>query len=61
MDIIKDFIHGLLQVIKVTAAPMLYRYNYRISAEGLKADWQNIGKDIESVIGKLEEATHNGK
>jgi hypothetical protein len=58
MDILKDFSIGLVSVLKITGAPMLYRYPYRISGEGLRADWNNIGQDIESVIGRLAEATH---
>ncbi len=59
MHIIGDFIRGLLLVIKVTVSSMLYRYPYRTSAEGLRSDWINIGKDIESVIGRLENASHD--
>ena len=59
MQIIGDFFRGLVSVIKVTASPMLYRYPYRTSAEGLRSDWINIGKDIDSVIGRLEKAAHN--
>lgn len=60
MRILGDFIYGLLCVIKVNGAPLLYRYPYRISAEGMRNDWQNIGKDIESVMGKLQETTRDG-
>ena len=59
MQIIGDFIRGLLSVIKVTVSSMLYRYPYRTSAEGLRSDWLSIGKDIESVIGRLENASHD--
>ena len=53
MQVIRDFIRGLLNTIKVTSISMLYRYPYRTSAEGLRSDWSSIGKDIDSVIGKL--------
>jgi len=56
VKVVGDFIYGLLHVIKVTGAPLLYRYPYRTSAEGLRTDWLSIGKDIDSVIGKLEDA-----
>ena len=59
MQVMGDFTRGLFSVVKVTVMSMLYRYPYRISAEGLHADWVNIGKDIESVIGRLETAAHN--
>lgn len=55
MEIVQTFTRGLLSVMKVLGAPMMYRYPYRTSAEGLHADWLNIGKDIESVMFKLEE------
>lgn len=54
MNIVGDFFSGLLSVLKITGAPLLYRYPYRTSAEGLKSDWVRIGQDIESVIGRLE-------
>ena len=59
MQIIGDFIRGLFSVIKVTMLSMLYRYPYRTSAEGLRSDWMNIGKDIDSVIGRLEAEAHH--
>lgn len=55
MSAIGDFIRGAFSVLKVTSAPLLYRYQYRNSAEGLRKDWMNIGNDIHSVIGKLKE------
>lgn len=62
MNVMRDFISGVLSVLKTTSAPMLYRYPYRMSAEGLRADWQNIGQDIESVIGRLKaEASHGSR
>lgn len=54
MNIVRDFVAGLLSVLKTVGAPMLYRYPYRNSGEGFRADWQNIGKDIEDVIGHLK-------
>lgn len=60
VNVIGDFVFGLLHVIKITGGPMLYRYPYRTSAEGLRTDWLNIGKDIESVIGRLEDNTPHG-
>ena len=57
MNIIRDFVGGMVLVLKTTGAPLLYRYPYRNSAEGLRADWLNIGKDIQSVIGQLETET----
>ncbi len=61
MQVIKDFVIGALSVLKVTGAPLLYRYHYRNSAEGLRKDWANIGDDIESIIGKLEEYDHGNR
>ena len=61
MNVIGDFVFGLLHVIKVTGEPLLYRYPYRTSAEGLRTDWLNIGKDIESVIGRLEDNSAHGR
>ncbi len=58
MNVMKDFSIGLVSVLKITGAPLLYRYPYRISAEGIRADWNAIGQDIESVIGRLAEATY---
>lgn len=55
MTVMRDFVTGLFSVLKTTGTPLLYRYPYRNSAEGLHKDWQNIGDDIHSVIGKLEQ------
>jgi hypothetical protein len=60
VHIIGDFVFGLLAVIKVTGASLLYRYPHRISGEALRSDWLNIGKDIDSVIGRLEDSTPHG-
>lgn len=59
MNVMRDFIGGLISVVKITGAPMLYRYPYRTSAEGLRTDWLNIGKDIENVMGELGTDTQN--
>ena len=61
MQVMQDFLKGFLSVLKTTSAPLLYRYNYRNSAEALRKDWHNIGSDIHSVIGKLEEVDHGRK
>jgi hypothetical protein len=53
MQVMRNFADGLLSVLKITAAPLLYRHPYRTSAEGLRADWVNIGRDIENVMGRL--------
>ena len=59
MQVMGDFFRGSLSVIKVTVVSMLYRYPYRTSAEGLHSDWVSIGKDIDSVIGRLEKASQD--
>jgi hypothetical protein len=61
MDVMRDFTVGLFSVLKTTGAPLLYRYPYRISAEGLRSDWLAIGQDIDSVIGRLAEAHERTK
>ncbi|MDE3060452.1 MAG: hypothetical protein KGJ06_05525 [Pseudomonadota bacterium] len=60
MGVVRDFITGLLSVLKLVGAPLLYRYPYRTSAEGLRSDWGHIGRDIESVIGRLEAGREHG-
>jgi hypothetical protein len=60
MNIIGDFVMGFVSVLKTTGAPLLYRYPYRNSAEGLHADWLNIGKDISNVMGHLETELRDG-
>lgn len=60
MDIVKDFFSGMMSVLRTTGTPMLYRYPYRISGEGLRTDWTRIGDDIESVIGKLDAEARYG-
>jgi len=61
MNIIRDFCVGVFSVLKVTGAPLLYRYHYRNSAEGLRKDWDNIGNDIRTIIGKLEEYSNDNR
>lgn len=48
-----DFVKGFISVITVTAAPQLYRYPYRSSAEALRGDMQRIGKDLQATFDKL--------
>ena len=55
MQIFRTFTNGLLSVLHVTASPMLYRYPYRISAEGMRADWNRISEDITNAVGRLDE------
>ena len=61
MKIMADFIRGALTSVKVLGASMLYRHPYRTSAEGLRSDWVSIGKDIDSVIGRLKAGSRNGR
>lgn len=61
MRVIGEFVKGFLSVLKVTSSPLLYRYQYRNSADGLRKDWLNIGNDIHSVIGRLEEKDNERK
>ncbi len=60
MRVMRDFFSGALSVVKILGAPMLYRYPYRTSAEGLRADWLRIGQDIEAVIGALKTDAEHG-
>ena len=53
MEVIHNFFRGFISSVKISGASMLYRHPYRTSAEGLRSDWTSIGKDIDSVIGKL--------
>jgi hypothetical protein len=55
MRVMRNFFAGMFSVLKITSSPLLYRYPYRNSAEGLRKDWVNIGRDIQIIIGKLEE------
>ncbi|MFO0389900.1 MAG: hypothetical protein ACK502_09330 [Alphaproteobacteria bacterium] len=61
MEIIHNFMSGLLSVLKITGSPLLYRYPYRNSAEGLRSDWSRIGDDVESVMGRMEEGHRHGR
>ena len=61
MHIMRNFAHGIFTVLKLTGSPLLYRYPYRNSAEGLRSDWARIAGDIEAVMGKLESESHHGR
>ena len=61
MSIMRAFCSGLLSVLQITSAPLLYRYPYRTSAEGLRSDWQKIGQDIEVVMGKIQAEARHGQ
>ena len=61
MGLFKSFFVGALSVLHVTSRPMLYRYPYRISAQGIRADWQKIAGDIESVMGKIKAEGDHGE
>lgn len=61
MQVIQTFVRALLSVMKVMGGPMMYRYPYRTSAEGMRADWLNIGKDIQNVMYRLEEHSKHGQ
>lgn len=61
MDMLRNFCLGLVSVIKIIGAPLLYRYPYRSSAEGLRSDWARIGDDINSVLGRLNRGADDGK
>lgn len=54
MQIMRNFTHGIFTVLKLTGAPLLYRYRFENSAYALRSDWKNIAGDIESVMGKLK-------
>jgi hypothetical protein len=58
MQIMKNFTHGIFTVLRLTGAPLLYRYPYRNSAEALRGDWLKIAGDMESVIGRMKETDH---
>jgi len=60
MNVLGAFCTGLISVLQITSAPLLYRYPYRTSAEGLRSDWQRIGQDIENMIGKIQEEARHG-
>lgn len=54
-----DFVKGFISVITVTAAPQLYRYPYRSSAEALRGDMQRVGADMQATLDKVSEGTTN--
>lgn len=54
MQIMKNFAQGIFTVLKLTSAPLLYRYPYRNSAEALRGDWLKVASDMESAIGILK-------
>lgn len=60
MEIMRNFASGLLSVLKITGAPLLYRYPYRNSMEGMHSDWSRIGDDIESVMGRMDRGYDDG-
>ncbi len=60
MNIIGSFASGIVSVLKLTGAPLLYRYPYRTSAEAMRADWSKIGGDITSVMGSLDKESEHG-
>lgn len=55
MQIIRNFTSGIFTVLKLTGAPLLYRYPYRNSAEALRSDWLRIADDIEEVMRRVKE------
>lgn len=61
MEIMRNFASGLLSVLKITGSPLLYRYPYRNSAEGMHSDWSRIGDDIESVMGRIDRGYDDGR
>ncbi len=61
MQVIRNFFTGIFSVLKITSSPLLYRYPYRNSAEGLRKDWLCIGRDIKTIIGKLEESSDGNR
>jgi len=60
MNVVRDFMGGFLSVLKLVGGPMVYRYPYRTSAEALRSDWLNIGKDMRNIMGALEQEKHDG-
>ena len=59
MDILSNFVLGLVSVLKITSAPMLYRYPFRISGEGLRADWQKISGYMCIVTDRMRQDDSN--
>jgi len=60
MNVVRDFVVGFVSVLKLVGGPMIYRYPYRTSAEALRADWLNIGKDMQNIMGALEKEKNHG-
>jgi len=54
MQIMRNFANGIFTVLKLTGAPLLYRYPYRNSAEALRGDWMKVGADMREALGNLE-------
>ncbi len=48
MQFFRALFASLGSPMEMTTSP-LYRYPYRKTGEGLRGDWQKIGKDIESA------------
>ncbi len=42
-----------MTVLTVTAAPQLYRYPYRMSAEGLRGDMLRVGEDMAAAFDRF--------
>ena len=61
MDVVRNFCAGMVSVLQITSAPLLYRYPYRTTAEAMYADWQRIAGDIESVIGTITRESNYGR
>lgn len=53
MGIVHNFVKGFMTVLTVTAAPQLYRYPYRGSAEGLRGDMLRVGEDMFAALDRL--------
>lgn len=53
MDVVSNFMSGFISVLKITGAPLLYRYPYRISGEAFRADWQKIANDMYAVTDRM--------
>lgn len=49
MQVIREFLKGIVSVMTVMPSP-LYRYPYRNSAEAFRGDWGRIGKDLGAVF-----------
>ena len=53
MSLIKDVVFGLISVLKTTGSPLLYRYPYRNSAEGLRADVVLVDPAVPRVVATI--------